>query len=269
MRNKVFVIIGALLVFVLIVIISISIFSQTDLLRNTLRSFIEQTISNATGQIFTIGKIEGDLIHGLRLKNVSFMIDGEPFVQVEEAYVQYSIPLILDSSMLFSRVIPLKDVSTKGVSINFTEEEEGNWNVEKLVPKEKDKLKEKIKTTLSWSILIQDSLLNDARITLKDSRKKDILNIEISKMDFSLKMLGLTDKIDVDLKEGDLSIHQNLFYIKGLSTNVIYTDDKTQIKELEGDLNGIKIKFDGELDDFIEPTFKYTAAAYGLDINKD
>ncbi len=268
MRNKVFVIIGALLVFVLIVIISISILSQTDLFRNTLRSFIEKTISSATGQIFTIGKIEGDLIHGLRLKDVSFMIDGEPFVQVKEAYVQYSIPLILDSSMLFNRVIPLKDVSTRGVSINFTEEGEGNWNVEKLVPKEKDKLKEKIKTTLSWSILIQDSLLNDARITLKDSRKKDILNIDVSKMDFSVKMLGLTDKIDVDVKEGDLSINQNQFYIKGLSTNVIYTEDRTQIKELEGNLNGINIKFDGELDDFIEPRFKFNAAAYGIDIEK-
>ena len=268
MRNKVFVIIGALLVFVLIVIISISILSQTDLFRNTLRSFIEKTISSATGQIFTIGKIEGDLINGLRLKDVSFMIDGEPFVQVEEAYVQYSIPLILDSSMLFNRVIPLKDVSTRGVSINFTEEEEGNWNVEKLVPKEKDKLKEKIKTTLSWSILIQNSLLNDARITLKDSRKKEILNIEISEMDFSLKMLGLTDKIDVDVKKGDLFITQNQLYIKGLSTNVIYTDDKTQIKKLECDLNAIKIKFDGEVDNFIDRRFKFKAAAYGVDINK-
>jgi autotransporter translocation and assembly factor TamB len=268
MRSKTIKTIGILFAFLILLVIAISLFSQTAYFRNTLRNVIERVVTSSTGQVFTIGKIEGDLIHGLRLKDVSFMIDGEPFVQVEEAYVQYSIPLILDSSMLFNRIIPLKDVSTRGVSINFTEEEEGNWNVEKLVPKEKDKLKEKIKTTLSWSILIQDSLLNDARITLKDSRKKDILNIEISKMDFSLKMLGLTDKIDVDLKEGDLSINQNLFYIKGLSTNVIYTDDKTQIKELEGDLNGIKIKFDGELDDFIEPRFKFKAAAYGLDINK-
>src|SRR3990172_7861830 len=268
MRSKTIKTIGILFALLILLVIAISLFSQTAYFRNTLRNVIERVVTSSTGQVFTIGKIEGDLIHGLRLKDVSFMIDGEPFVQVEEAYVQYSIPLILDSSMLFNRIIPLKDVSTRGVSINFTEEEEGNWNVEKLVPKEKDKLKEKIKTTLSWSILIQDSLLNDARITLKDSRKKDILNIEISKMDFSLKMLGLTDKIDVDLKEGDLSINQNLFYIKGLSTNVIYTDDKTQIKELEGDLNGIKIKFDGELDDFIEPRFKFKAAAYGLDINK-
>ncbi len=268
MRNKVLITIGSLLVFLLIVIVGLYVFSQTDYFRDTLRSFIEKTISNSTRQTFRIGKIEGNLIHGLRLKNISFNIDGKPFVSVEEALVQYSLPLILDSSMLFSRVIPLNNVTTRGVTINFVEYKDGNWNVEKLDKEESGELKERIKNPLRWSILIKNSLLNDAKITVVNNENEEILDINVKELDFSLKMFNLTDKIDLDLEKGDLSLYQNQINIKEVSTNFIYTEDNSRIKDLTGNLNGINIKFDGELDDFIEPRFKFNAAAYGVDIEK-
>jgi autotransporter translocation and assembly factor TamB len=268
MRNKVLITIGLLFVFLLIIIVGAFYFSQTDYFRDKLRSSLEKTISSSTGQTFSIGKIEGDLIHGLRLKDISFNIDGRPFLSIEEATVQYSLPLMLDSPMLFSRVIPLSNVTSKGVIINFIEYEDGNWNIDKLEKEKNGKLKEKVKSPLKWSILIKNSLLNDAKITVENSREEEILNLDIAELDFSIKLFGITDKIDLDLKKGDLSLYQNKLNIKGLSTNFIYTEDKTQIKDLIGNLNGIKIEFDGELDDFIEPRFTFNAKAHGIDIEK-
>jgi translocation and assembly module TamB len=260
--------IGVLLIVLTLLVMGISLFIHADYFRNTIKSILEKTVSSATGQSFTIGKIDGDLIRELKLKDVSLKIEGQPFVHLEEASVKYSIPLMLDSSMLFSRVIPLNNVSIRGLSASFIRDENGNWNVEKLTRKSKNVLKEKIKKSLGWNVFIEKSLLKDAKITVEDGKKKEISNIEIREMDFSLRMFGITDKIDFNLKRGDLYVSPYQLNINGLSTNVIYTEDKTQIRNLESNINGTKIKFDGEVSDFTERKFKFNAAAYGFEMKK-
>ena len=74
-----------------------------------------------------MGKIEGDFIHGIRVKDVSFKIEGEPFVHVGEISAKYSLFSVLDVYAIFSKVVPIKDVSLRGVSVNFIRDENGIW----------------------------------------------------------------------------------------------------------------------------------------------
>src|ERR1700758_1867759 len=132
MNSKIIKIIGILFVALILAVVAISVFTRTDYFRTTLKNLVEKSVDSATGQSFTIGKIEGDLIRGLVLKDVSLKIDGEPFMHLDEFAVRYSLSSILDSSVLLSRVIPLKGISFGGLSVNLIRDEYGNLNVSKL-----------------------------------------------------------------------------------------------------------------------------------------
>ncbi|HEY7534430.1 MAG TPA: hypothetical protein VH878_00610, partial [Thermodesulfobacteriota bacterium] len=170
--------------------------------------------------------------------------------------------------MLFSRTVPLNNVYASGVNIKLVRRNDGDWDVEKLAGEEDHDLKGKIKRSLRWSILITNANIKDVKITLDDKVNKEAFNLWIPDIGCSINMLGLTDQIDINLKNADLYTSLKQLNIQGLSTKFIYTEDNTQIRGLKGNLNGIKIKFDGEIDDFIEPRFKFNASAYGIDIEK-
>lgn len=268
MLSKTLKIIGIVFFVLILLIVGIFFFTQTDYFRSTLKSVIERVVASSTGQIFTIGKIEGDLIRGIKLKDISFKIQGENFVYIKEATVRYSLALILDSSMLFSRAVPLNNVHASGVSIKFIKYKDEYWNVDELTDNGNRNLKNEIKRSLKWSILIASSQIKDVKVTFEDRVKKNDFDVTISDLDFSINLFGITDKLDLNLKKADAFIPSRDIKILGLSTKFVYTEENTEFRNLVCNLNGIKIRFDGELDDFIEPRFKFKAAAYGLDINK-
>lgn len=257
-----------ILFFVLIVLVAtIFVLLQTDYFRNTIKSVAEKSVSSTVGQNFTMGKIEGDFIHGINLKDVSFKIEGEPFVHVDEISVKYSLLSILDVYAIFSKVVPIKDISSKGLSVNLTQDKNGIWNVNKLGG-ENGKKEEGKNESPNWNIFIKHLLLKDAKITVEDKRKKEVSEIWIPGTDLSIKMFGITKKIDFNLKKTDIYTSQPQLNIKGLSAKAVYTQDKAQVRDLNANINGTNVKFDGEVNNFIEPKFKFKAAAYGFKVEK-
>jgi translocation and assembly module TamB len=81
-------------------------------------------------------------------------------------------------------------------------------------------------------------------------------------------MFGITRKIDLNLRKADIYTSPQHISIKGLSTKAVYTENKAQVNGLNANVNGTRVKFDGEVSNFIEPRFKFKAAAYGLNIGK-
>ena len=77
---------------------------QTRYFRQFVKLTTNAVVSTLTAQNFTIGSIEGNFLEGITLKNVSLGIGGDKFIDCDEIYIDYSLLLILDGSMLFSRV---------------------------------------------------------------------------------------------------------------------------------------------------------------------
>lgn len=265
--SKVIKIVGILFFVLIVLITAIFVIAQTDYFRNTIKSVVEKLISSASGQSFKIGKIEGDLINGIMVKDVSFKIEGGSFVHVDEISAKYSLLSILDVYALFSKVVPIKDVSSRGVTVNFIRDENGIWNINKFGSEEGKKGEVKNEPP-NWNFFVKNLLITNAKITVEDRGKKEISRIEIQDMDSSIKMFGIARKIELNLKKADLYASPQRLNIKGLSAKVLYTENKVQVKDFNGDINGTKVRIDAEVNNFIEPEFKFKAAAYGFKIEK-
>ncbi len=268
MRSKILKTIGIFFTILILLLVAISIFLQTDYSREFIKNVAEKTVTAATRQTFTIGKVEIDFIRGIRLMDVCFKIEKEKFISIEEASIQYSLPLILNSSMLFARVIPINNIVLKGVNVNLIQEKDGNWNFSKIGEKkeEKEDKEEQNKEHPGWSIILRNFLLQDAYITSENRKKNEIVQAEIPELIFSLKMFNVTKKIELDLKKAVLNISPQEIKVGGLSTKAVYTGDKASIKNLSLNLNGAEIKLDGEIENFEEPGFKFKASAYGYEL---
>jgi len=271
MRSKILKTIGILFAVLVLAIAAISFFLQTDYPRNIIKNLVEKAVSSATKQAFTIGEMDIDLIRGISLKDVSFRVEGEPFVFLGEASVKYSLSLILNSSMLFSKVVPVNDISIRGLKINLIKDKDGNWNFSRIGRKKdkKDKDEKETKEPPKWTFILRNSLIKDAQITVENRSKKEVTEVDIKELDFSLNMFNITKRIELRLKKADLEeISPRKINIKGLSARAVYTRNEAEIKDLEVNLNGAKVKFVGRIQDFKEPQFKFKGTAYGFKIKK-
>ena len=141
MNSKILKTIVVLFTIIAILITAISVFLQTEYSKKAIKNLLEKVISSATKQTFSIGEIDIDFIRGIKLKEVSLKIDEEPFAYVEQASLRYSLPLLLNSSTLYTKTIPIESVSVTGLRLNLIQDSNGNWNFDKIggEKKEKDK----------------------------------------------------------------------------------------------------------------------------------
>ncbi len=265
--SKVIKTVGILFFVLVALIVSIFVLIQTNYFGSTIKNIVEKSVSSTEGQDFTIGKIEGDFIHGVSLKDVSLKIQGEPFIHVDEVSARYSLLSILDVYAILSKVIPIKDISLRGLSVYLTHDENGVWNVNKVGGEGSKKGEDKGQLP-SWNLFIKNLLVTNARVTVEDREKKETFRIEIPYMNSSIQMFDIIRKIDLNLRKANLYVSPQNLNIEGLSTNVLYMGNKVQVKDLNAGVNGARVKFDGEVNNFMEPKFKFKAAAYGFSVEK-
>ncbi|MBI2486965.1 MAG: translocation/assembly module TamB domain-containing protein [Deltaproteobacteria bacterium] len=271
MRFKILKAIGIFFVVLILLILGISTFLQTDYSKNIIKRLVEKSVSSATNQTFTIGEVETDFIRGIKLKDVSLKVEGETFVYFKEASLRYSLPLIINSFLVSKKLITLNDIALSGLDVNLIQYKSGSWNFSKIGGKKEKKEEEKKKEQKEpsdWNIILQDFLLKDAEIKIEDRRKNEVTQIDIPKINLSLKMIGITNKIELDLKDANLNVSPQQIKVKGLSTKAVYTEEKARIENLKVNFNGAEIKFDGELGNSKEPEFKFNASAYDYKVKE-
>lgn len=230
------------------------VFLQTDYSRGIVKSLAERAVSRATGQTFTIGDIEWDLLSGIRLRGVSLSIDGKPFIKVGEASIRYLIFDVLDGSTLLGRFIPLRQVVVSGLEVTLRKDSYGAWNISELVREKKEKPTVQPKITAGgWGIAVKTFLVKDSIVTVdKEGDKREIKDIEL---DFSLEASDLTKKLEVEIKDGRGSLSHPEILVKGLNGKVAHTGHKTRVHGLKAEVNGSVVGLDGELTDFAQPKF--------------
>jgi hypothetical protein len=246
---------------------------QSNIFKQFLRVTTNAVVSSLTNQGFIIGSIEGDFLRGIILRDVSFEIEGQPFIETDEIFIDYSLPLLLDSSMLFSKVIPLDEVSITGLQINLIQNEDRTWNFEKLGAWEQPKDK---KDSPGWNIFIQNAILSQAKIRIDDRVKKEITDLKSDKIDLTIKMFKIDQRVEMHLRKSNLGIvfqdpDSEILYLDDITGGATYTKgkgtDKFDIKRLKFFIGGSEVSLRGVATNLKHPDFSLQALA--VNIGKD
>ena len=272
MRSKVLKPIGIFL-FILALLVALAFFVvQSSFFKQFLRVTTNAIVSSLTNQGFTIGSIEGDILRGIILRDVSFEIEGQPFIETDEIFIDYSLPLLLDSSMLFSKVVSLDEVSITGLQIYLVHNEDGTWNFEKLGAWEEEKDREE---SPQWNVFIQNAILTQARIRIDDRVKKEVTDLKSDRIDLTIKMFKIDERIEIELRKSNLGIlfqdtDSDILYLDDISGRATYTKgkgvDKFDLKSLNFNLGDAEIVVKGFATNLKHPEFtlKATAKNFGL-----
>ncbi len=264
MRKKILVSIGIFFIVIILALVGLLFLSQTEYFRGFVKRTAEDIVSSTTGQTFTIGALEGNFFNNIKLSDVSFVVEGESFVAIKEITVDYALIHMLNSSTLFSRVIPVDDLIITGLDVNLIKYPDGKWNFEKIGNSEEV---EKDSTSQEsgppqWSIILSKFLLQNAQITNDDRTQNKVSKYEIPQVDLSIKLIDIYREIDLNLKNAEFNaVDQNLS-ISGLSTKAFYSQDKVTIKDLKVLFNEAEIKLDAQAENLQDrPKFSFDAAA--------
>lgn len=244
---------------------------QTRYFREFVRVSANSVINALTDQEFYIGSIEGNFLRGVVLKDVSFKIDNEDFLDIDEIFIDYSLPLMLDSSTLFSKLIPIEKLTTKGLRLNLIYYPDKSWNYEVLEPFKPREWRD----PTDWNVFIQNAKGSDVRIFVNDRIKNELIEYELNNLDLSLKVLKLIENIEVELDNGDLiaryhdqeNFEVHLNEASGKATYSINEKmDKLSIKHLSFLLGRADVSLEGTIRKFENPSFNFKASALGIDL---
>ncbi|MEQ9617622.1 MAG: translocation/assembly module TamB domain-containing protein [Deltaproteobacteria bacterium] len=272
MRSKVlkpiaiFLFILALLAAVLVVVV------QTRYFRNFVKITTNSIVTALTNQNFSIGSIEGNFLKGITLKNVRFDIENERFLDFEEIYIDYSLPLILDGSMLFSKVVPLGRVSVKGLKIYLVHYPDDSWNFEKLneliVQGER-------RENPDWNVLMQKGDIRNAKMWIDDRMNGEKSEFVLRDADLSLSMFKMTDRAVLELNHADLtaafeSSDYEKMHFNDISGRAVYSNkeiiDKLDVEKVVFKFNEADYSAKGIIRNFMNPSFELEGVIRGIDI---
>ena len=262
MRHKILITSGILITLIVIITLAAYFFTQTGYFRRLVKSTAERIVSSSTGQSFKIGEVEGNFFYNIKLKDVTFEVENESFVSVKELSVTYSIPQMLNTAVLFSKVVPVDRLAVNGAQVRLIKYSDGTWNFGKIGGSEKVKEKDKEKKgPPEWSIIVSDLLLKDGELTLDDREENRVSKYGIDDTELSAKLINIIEEIHVDLKNADLDAPSLGLNVKNLRAKALYTGDKAEVRDLEVILNGAEIKLDGEAGDLKgDPKISYSVS---------
>ncbi|MEM7009272.1 MAG: hypothetical protein AAF462_09090, partial [Thermodesulfobacteriota bacterium] len=270
MRAKVLKPIGIFLLIVALLTGAMFFVVQSSFFKQFLRVTTNAVVSSLTNQGFIIGSIEGDFLRGIILRDVSFEIEGETFIESDEIFIDYSLPLLLDSSMLFSKVIPLQEVSITGLQINLVQFEDRTWNFEKLGAWEEP---DPTKDSPDWNIFIQNAILSQAKIRVDDRYKKQIMDLKSDKIDLTIKMFNIDKRVEIQLRRSNLGIvfqdtEGEILYLDDIVGKGTYrkhkTSDEFSLNELKFTTGEIAYSLNGTAKNLQQPEFDLRAAAVNI-----
>jgi len=262
MRKKILASIGIFFILIILALVGLLFLSQTQYFRNFVRSTAESIVSSTTGQTFTIGELEGNFFNSIKLSNVSFIIEGENFVSVKEITVDYALLQMLNSTTLFSKVVPIDDLLITGLDVNLIKYSDGTSNYEKIGGNGDKTEEDKQKSPPNWSIILSKFLLTDAQVTMDNRAESKVSKYKIPEVDLSIKLIDIYREIDLDLKNAELNATDQNISISGLSTKVFYSNNKVSIDNFKFLFNDAEIKLDAEAENLTDkPKFSFNASA--------
>lgn len=261
MRKKILISISIFFIIIILALVGLMFLTQTQYFRNFAKSTAESIVSSTTGQTFKIGDLEGNFFQNITLSDVSFVVQGENFVSVKEITIDYAFFQMLNSTSLFSKVVPVDDLLINGLDVNLIKYADGTWNFEKIGSNEEKPDDDQDKTPPAWSIILSKFLLTQAQITTDDRAENKVSKYEIPEVDLSIKLIDIYRAIDLNLKNAAFNAPDQNLSISGLSTNAYYSEDKINIKDLSVLFNNAEINLNADAENLQDkPKFSLNAS---------
>ncbi len=269
MRYKIPIIFGVLIGILVLILTGAYFLTQTEYFRNLVKRKTEEIVSSSTGQKLTIGSVEGTFFYSIRLKDVSFEVEGEGFVTVDEAELVYSIPAMLNSTFLLGRNVLVDSITLSGVDVRLIKYADGTWNFGKIgEKKEKEGDKEKESTgPPQWNITAPDVELDGIKLTLDDRESGKVSEYLLNKTELSVRLGNIYEKIEANIKNADFDAVSEGITVRGLSTKALYSPDAAEVENLKVTVNGAEINGSVKAEDLQNtPDFTLDIAAKGYEI---
>ncbi len=111
-----------LLVVVVVLLITLRLLLQSDWLFGIIKTQAEQAVTDATGTEFTIGKMQGDLLRSIEMKDAR-LGGNEPMISLDSLHVRYNL------FALFSRTIDVTSLRISGLDVRLEQLPDSSWNI--------------------------------------------------------------------------------------------------------------------------------------------
>lgn len=271
MRSKVLKPIAIFLLLLFLLSALVILIIQTHYFRQFVKLTTNAVVSTLTAQNFKIGSIEGNFLKGITLKNVSLGIGDDKFIDCDEIYIDYSLPLILDGSMLFSRVIPLNEVRVSGLRVNLVHHKDDSWNfqvIQKLMMKEK-------KPNPDWNFFIQNGSVRDAVMTIYDEVRDERSVFELTDADLSLNLFKIADKAEINVRDAHLivayeSMDFEKLHFENIKGKAVYSNkelpDRLEVERAVFNFMGAAVTGKGAINNMMDPRFRLAGDINGVEI---
>ena len=200
MRAKVLKPIFVFLLIIVLIVGVLSVLIQSSLFKHFIKITTNSVVSGLTNQEFIIGSIEGDFLRGVTLYDVRLVVEDETFIECDEVFIDYSLPLLFDSSMIFSKVIPVDGVNFHRLKINLIRYEDGTWNFEKFRAQDDE---DDDKKPPDWNLFIKNSNANNVKLTINDLLNNELSEFEANNIDLSIKMFHIKEKMEFYVQSDD------------------------------------------------------------------
>ena len=189
--NKSLIIIISLLI---ILVLSIYTFIQTNYFKKILVSTINSAVNSAIDQEFKISGIEGNIISNITFRDIELIVDEKPLLKIDELSTEYSLPLLI--SVLFRGDIPLNNTRLIGTEIYLYRNPNGIWNFDRIKEKDKKDDDNEEKKGLV-NLYLNNSYIDDLVLTVDDDTRDDYLEFNVFDSSFSIDLIGLYKKFNL------------------------------------------------------------------------
>jgi len=150
--------IGLIAVLLGIVLVAIAVV-ETGWAKDRIRDLIVRQANQYLTATLSIGRLEGSLLRGLQLGEISLGRDGQTLIRIDEIAVNYSI------RELFQRGVVIRRVRLTRPHVVGAKMADGRWDLGALVRRESQ---EQSRTGPNRPIEIQSIEVIDGRISLQD-----------------------------------------------------------------------------------------------------
>lgn len=276
MKSKLFKTLGILFALLLVLFIALSIYTQTNYFRDLLKTAVEKTVATASNQKLTIGKLEGNMLTGITVKNLTLFVEDEPFVEINEVKVKYSPLIFFDWPSLINRIVSIKHVRAKTINVTIIRDENGIWNYTKLAKRRYFGKRESRNKRHRWSFLVDAADVENANIKIIDNVERRTVEFDFRDLDLAVNFIGLNRKIDLALHRAVLEVMPSGAVFEGLQTDVTYTSATSYkgklhnfvIDNLLTNYKGMAIKLKGKVKRWVETDFLLSAIISGIDVRE-
>ncbi len=261
MRNK-FLKTATVILLLLTLITGISYLSlNSDYSKKLIKKKIESSFNSLPGRKFKIEKIEGNLLYELKLRNVTFEVDGETFIRARSVSANYLISNL--PSVILRKSLSLHNVKVEGAEVNIIKDTEGIWNYKKLKKQRKQKQKTSSTTPSSqkksFNLYLKNCVVENSILRIIDRTKPRKIDFIIDRSLFSIDLIGLKEKFILKSQDINFTIDPYGTKIEKLKIQALITKKNIAFKNLNSFLNDIHIQGQGVLNNFKNPKFNISA----------